>query len=170
MTVPQPSEPLLEIEEILPILNKIALFGGLNDMQLYTIFRLLQKTRFARGEFVFEQGDAPSDIYIVWKGSVELVLDAGGTPLAEAIFTTGDCFGEIAMIGIERHTASALAKEDTELIVLPREGLFLLWDTDKELFAMMVLNIAREACRRLSQADQNLLHYFCIGTDRGQRK
>jgi len=160
MTEPQSREPLLEIEEILPILNKIALFGGLNDKQLYAIFRLLQKTHFARGEFIFEQGDAPSDIYIVWKGSVELVLDVGGTPLAEMVFTAGDCFGEIAMIGIERHTASALAKEDTELIVLPREGLFSLWDTDKELFGMLVLNIAREACRRLNQTDQNLLHYF----------
>ena len=43
MTKPQSRELLLEIEEILPILNKISLFGGLNDKQLYAVFQLLQK-------------------------------------------------------------------------------------------------------------------------------
>jgi len=161
MARPRASIPLLEIEKVLPILNRIALFGGLSDKQLYTVFRLLERVHYDRGEFIFEAGDPPSDIYIVWTGSVELVLDAGGNSLAEAVFTVGECFGETAVIGIERHTASAVAKEDTELIVLPREGLFSLWDTDKEVFGMLVLNIAREACRRLGRADEVLLHYFC---------
>ena len=120
----------------------------------------METTEYAKGEFVFEAGDAPSDIYIVWAGSVELVLDAEGEALAEAVLGVGECFGETAVIGIERHSASAVAKEDTKLIVLPREVLFDLWESDKELFGMLVLNIAREACRRLHRADEILLHYF----------
>ena len=160
MAKPRASIPLLEVENVLPIVSKIALFGGLSDKQLYTIFRLLETTDYDQGEFIFEAGDAPSEIYIVWQGSVELVLDAEGSPLAAAVFGVGDCFGETAVIGIERHTATAVAKEDTKLIVLPREGLFGLWETDKELFGMLALNIAREACRRLHRADEAMLHYF----------
>ena len=160
MAKPRASIPLLEVENVLPIVSKIALFGGLSDKQLYTIFRLLETTDYDQGEFIFEAGDAPSEIYIVWQGSVELVLDAEGSGLVEAVFGVGECFGETAVIGIERHTAAAVAKEDTKLIVLPREGVFGLWETDKELFGMLVLNIAREACRRLHRADEILLHYF----------
>jgi len=160
MTEPRPSSPLLDIEEIRPILNEISLFGALSDEQLATVFGLLRRTHYAKGEFVFEEGDQPSDIYIVWKGSIELVLKVNGDYLAQTVFPVGHCFGETAVIGIERHTAGAVAKEDTDLIVLPREGLFGVWDTDKELFGMLILNIAREACRRLHSVDEAMAHYF----------
>ncbi len=160
MAKPRVDMPMVEVADVLAILNKIALFGGLTDEQLHTVFGLLKKTRYARGEFIFEEGDEPSDIYIVFGGSVELLLEVDGDYLAEAVFGVGDCFGETAVIGIQRHTAAAMAREDAELIVLPRDGLFSLWGTNTELFAMLVLNIAREACRRLGQADENLLHYF----------
>jgi CRP/FNR family cyclic AMP-dependent transcriptional regulator len=158
-----PREPLLDLDEVLAILNRISLFGGLDDRQLYEVFRQLQCTQYTKGEFVFREGDAPSDIYIVQSGSVELVLDADGMALAEAEFGVGACFGETAVIGIEPHTASAVVKENAELIILPRTALFDFWDTDKALFGMLVLNIAREACRRLARADEVLLHYVGKG-------
>lgn len=161
------TEPLLEIEEVLPVLNDIAIFGGLSDRHLNTVFRLLEKTHYTKGQFIFEKGDAPSHIYIVWKGQVELMLDIGGSYLAEKVFTVGECFGETAVIGIQPHTASALAIEDTELIILSSEAFFSIWETDKELFGILVLNIAREACRRLNKADETLLHYFA---DKKNRK
>jgi CRP/FNR family cyclic AMP-dependent transcriptional regulator len=157
-----PREPMSpeDIDDVLSILNRISLFGGLSDAQLQMLFAQLQRSHYPAGEFIFREGDAPSDIYIVRRGSVELVLDADGSRLAEAAFGVGMCFGETAVVGIAPHTASALAREDTELIVLPREALFALWEEDKELFGMLALNIAREACRRLQQADKVLLRYF----------
>ena len=160
MSKPRASIPLVDVESVLPIVSKISLFGGLTKAQLGTLLRLLETVGYGKGEFVFEAGDEPSDIYIVWEGSVELVLDAGGEALAEAVLGVGECFGETAVIGIERHSAGAVVKEDTKLIVLPRQVLFDLWESDKELFGMLVLNIAREACRRLHRADEILLHYF----------
>ena len=156
----RPAEPLLEIEDVLPILNQIAIFGGLTDTQLYVVFRLLEKIRVHKGDFIFEKGDSPSHMYIVWKGRVELLLGAGGRYLAEMVFGVGDCFGETSVIGIQPHSASAMAVEDTELIALSRAALFTIWEQDKELFGVLVLNIAREACRRLNRADEILLHYF----------
>jgi CRP/FNR family cyclic AMP-dependent transcriptional regulator len=160
MAQPRLSLSPADIDDVLTILNRISLFGALTDAQLRTLFPLLQHTHYAPGDLIFEEGDAPSDIYIVRRGSVELVLDVNGARLAEAVFTMGMCFGETAVIGIAPHTGSALARENTELIVLPRKALFGLWESDKELFGMLVLNIAREACRRLQQADKVLLRYF----------
>ncbi len=160
MAAPRPGLPLTEVENVLPILNRIALFGGLTDAQLYAVFRRLLHTHYRQGEFIFEAGDEPSEIYIVWRGRVELVLDVGGANLAERVFEVGDCLGETAVIGIQRHTAGAVARTDTDLIVLPRSVLFGLYDTDPKLFGMLILNIAREACRRLRSADEILLHYF----------
>lgn len=155
-----PKELLLDIDDIIPILNKISIFAALNDKQLYTIFKLLMRTEYQKRDYVFEQGDQPKNIFIVLSGKVELVLNTGNSYLIKAMFGEGECFGETAVIGIQPHTASAIAVEDTKLIVLPKKSLFDIWETDKELFGILILNIAREACRRLNQADMTLLHYF----------
>lgn len=160
MAAPKPSKPLGDGNAILPILNRIAIFGGLSDKQLETLFKLLETVRYAKGEFIFERGDAPSHIYVIRSGRVELLLDVNGSYLALDTFGVGECFGETAVIGMQRHTASVVTTEDTELIVLPRRALFRLWDEDKALFAVMALNIAREACRRLNETDEVLLQYF----------
>lgn len=67
--------PLLDIENVLPILNKIAIFGGLNDTQLYKVFRLLQTVEYVPGEIVFQKGDDPSYIYVIKRGKIELLLE-----------------------------------------------------------------------------------------------
>lgn len=155
--------PLLDVENVLPILNKIAILGGLDDAQLYTVFRLLETEHYRKGEFVFKQGDAPSHIRIVRSGKVHIIENMDGTPMELYEFKTGDCFGETSVISIHQHTADALAMEDTELLVIPRGKLFELYNDDPRLFGMLVLNIAREACRRLNKAEDTMLHYALNG-------
>lgn len=152
--------PLLDIENVLPILNKISIFGGLNDMQLYKVFRLLETVEYKKGEIIFRKGDKPSHIYIIEKGRVELLLEGKRYALERAIFEVGQCFGESAVIGIQPHTATALTLEDCQLIVLSRKTLMSIFDCDKELFGLLILNIARETCHRLNKTDEILLHYF----------
>lgn len=152
-------EPLFDIENVLPILNKIAIFGGLNDKQLYTVFRLLERVSYKKNEWIYRRGDAPSHIYIVQRGDVRIFVDEEGTSLELISFSTGDCFGETAVIGIQPHSSSALAAADTDLIVLEHRALLSIFELDKELFSLLILNIAREACRRLHKADDILLHY-----------
>ncbi len=155
--------PLTDIENVLPVLNKIAILGGLDDAQLYTIFHMLEVEHYAKGEVVFQQGDSPSHIRIVRSGRVRIVEDIDGEPMELYEFNTGDCFGETSVIAIHPHTASAFAMEDTELLVIPRDKMFRLYDTDSKLFGMLVLNIAREACRRLNKAEDTMLHYALNG-------
>jgi CRP-like cAMP-binding protein len=151
--------PLLDIEDVLPILNEISIFAGLSDKQLYTLFRLLEKAHYKAGEKVFEQGSQPSHIYIIQSGSVKLVINEKSNPLELIVVEQGQCFGETSVIGIQPHAATAVTVEDTELIVLSRNALLSLLKTDLELFSILILNIAREACRRLYKTDEILLHY-----------
>ena len=163
MTAEKQRFPLLDVENVLPILNRIAILGGLDDSQLFTIFRILELETYRPGELVFEQGESPSHIRIIRKGRVRVVEDRDGTPLELVEFKVGDCFGETSVIGIYPHTVSAIAEEETELLVIPREKLFELYDSDPKLFGMLILNIAREACRRLNQTEEVMLHYALEG-------
>jgi CRP-like cAMP-binding protein len=152
--------PLLDIKNILPILNKIDIFAGFSDKQLNFIFKLLKRVFYKADEYVFKQGDEPSHIYIVRSGLIKIVVGPEDEPLELIALGVGKCFGETSVIAIEPHSASAVAIEDTELIVLSRKALLSIFDKDKELFSLLILNIAREACRRLHRTDEVLLHYF----------
>jgi CRP-like cAMP-binding protein len=120
---------------------------------------LLEKVGFREGEAIFEEGDKPSHIYVVRSGRVKLVVNRDDTPLELIEFEQGDCFGEASVIGIQPHGATAVAVEDAELIILSRDALLSLYKTDLELYSILILNIAREACRRLHKSDEILLRY-----------
>ena len=60
-------------------------------------------------------------------------------------------------MSIHQHTISAVALEDTTLIVLSRRALYQLHQEDIHLFAMLMMNIARELARRLQFTDELLL-------------
>ena len=151
--------PLLEIEEVLPILNKISILAGFSDKQLYLVFRLLEKVSYKKGEIIFEQGQEPSHIYIVETGKVKLFVSKDGTPFELIEFGQGHCFGEASVIGIQPHAATAVAVEDSELIVMSRTALLSIYKSDLEIFSILILNIAREVCRRLYASSETLLHY-----------
>ena len=156
-------EPLLDIENVLPILNKISILAGFSDKQLYAVFRQLEKVSYDDGALVFEQGSEPSHIYIIQQGMVKLVVGDEDTSLELIELMQGACFGETAVIGILPHAASAVTVGKTELLVLSRHALLSLYKTDLELYSLLILNIAREACRRLYQTDRILLHYVLDG-------
>lgn len=150
----------LAIGNILPILNKVSVLAGLSDEQLYSVFRLLERVSYKAGEVIFRQGEKPSHIYIVESGRIRLSVTNGEANLELAVFDEGQCFGEASVIGIRPHSVTAAAAEDTELIVLSRKALMSIYETDPRLFSMLILNIAREACRRLHASSESLLYYM----------
>jgi CRP-like cAMP-binding protein len=149
----------MELEEIRAILRKITILAGLTEQQLCRVLELLDKVTYQAGEHVFEQGRQPSHIYIIKSGRVKLVVQEDDTNLELIVFGQGDCFGESSIIGIQPHAATAIAIELSELMVLSRSALLSLYKTDLGLFSILILNIAREACRRLHSTDEVLLHY-----------
>lgn len=152
--------PLLDIENIIPILNKISIFGGLDEKQLYFIFRLLKQVNYKKGEYIFEKGDLPTHIYIIQKGRVRFIEEIDMTPYQIFEFGEGNCIGEASVLGSHPHTVSAVACEDSVLIVLSKETFFQIYEEDKVIFSILILNITREICRRLKKIDDTLLHYI----------
>ena len=152
--------PLEDVESVLPILSEIAIFGGFSDRQLSEIFKYLEESIFEPGEYIFRQGDEPSYIYIVKKGKIDLLITKQKVILKKKTLAVGDCFGEASLMAMHHHTATAVAREDSEVMVLSRQALLLLKKQDSNLFSLLMMNIARELARRLELTDEILLHYI----------
>lgn len=146
-------------EDVLPILGRIAIFGGMTEEHLAAVLGLLGTRSLADGEVLFRAGDPPDNIYIIRSGGVRIVAGERGSALELARFGVGDCFGEMSVIGIQPHSATAIGLGGAELLVLSRSALNRLHREAPEAFGLIILNAAREACRRLLVTDNRLLHY-----------
>ncbi len=99
------------------------LFGELSEAQLVSLAGLARRQRFARGAVVFREGDDGTALFIIERGRVKIVLSSPeGKERILALLRTGDFFGELALLDGGARSADAVALEDSDLLVLPREA------------------------------------------------
>ncbi len=151
--------PLPDVQSVLPILWDVALWGGVAENQRQKIFDRLEVGFYRQGEHIFCRGDEPSHIYIVKKGRVNLRIQDEGIDIEKKILSVGECFGEASLIAMQKHTATAVAIEDSEIMVLSRQALLDLQRDDLKLFALLMMNVARELARRLRLTDEILFYH-----------
>jgi CRP-like cAMP-binding protein len=147
------------VRELLPVLKKVTIFAGLSEDALARILEGSSFADFAAGEVIIREGTPATDIYVVLEGRAKVILGLDDDPLEMYEFGPGNCLGEVAVIGILDHSASVVAYEDTRVMGISRGQLMAISERDKEAFALLILNIARELARRLHRTDHILLHY-----------
>ncbi len=105
------------------------------------------------GTVIFRQGDEGDDAYIVESGDVEISLDIDGEKTIIANLGPGEIFGEMALIDDSVRSATAMAVEDTELLVLKRDRLMRpieAADPIMRLMLKMIVDRLRDVPRWLS--------------------
>jgi CRP/FNR family cyclic AMP-dependent transcriptional regulator len=154
-----PENPTDCKEELFSFLKNVTIFSSFSLSVLHDLFSECPRITKQKGELIVEEGTPASEIYIIISGRVSIILDIKTDPFELAEFGPGDCIGEASVIGVQNHSASAQVKQDAELFVLSRSKLMSVYEKDKDVFSMLILNIARELARRLYKTDQVLLHY-----------
>lgn len=149
--------PLTDFESVRAILSELRIFGGMTEAQQTTIIGRLERWVLAAGEVVFHKGDEPRHIYIVKSGQIDLQIAEDDVIIHKHQLRVGECCGEASLMSMHRHTATAVAAVDSEVLALSRHVLIGLRHEDLELFALLMMNLARELARRLYLTDELLL-------------
>ena len=85
---------------------------------------LVDHLHLRQGSRLFETGDRGDELYIVRSGKVEIFIrNVAGEKIVLTVAEQGDLFGELSALDSGPRTATAVALEDTELIVLTRDNL-----------------------------------------------
>jgi len=140
--------PLTDAKSLGALLSHAPLLAGVSDLEREKIFGLLEVGQYKKGEYIVKGGEKLTHVYIIKKGKVDLVLADGGETTKKCHFHTGDCFGEAAMLSMLDSTASFVAAENCELIVLSKRALNQLRHEDSHLFSVLIMNLARELARK----------------------
>jgi CRP/FNR family transcriptional regulator, cyclic AMP receptor protein len=109
-------------------LKQIPLLAMLDDDELAVLCTVVAEQALPGGETLFRAKEQGDSMFIVKSGTVELfVRDTVGTKIVLRVAGPGDVFGELSLLDGGPRTASAVALEACELVVLDREDLHNLF-------------------------------------------
>lgn len=110
-----------EAAAIAEFLQRNALFKNLSAATLAEVADKMSLERFPAGEVVIRQRDPGDKLYVILKGSAEVVAEKDGESRQVAILGPRDFFGEAALISGEPRNATVRAKEALECYTLGKD-------------------------------------------------
>lgn len=146
------------------ILRREYLFQGLDTAQLLRIASFFDEVHINKGDFVFSQGDAPDNFYIILDGQVKVFRKKGKKVHHVHILGPGDYFGEQALMFNHPRVASVQAETDVLLLRLAQDQFQnLLHDYVDIRYNLAATAESRKMVRRLNfpwQDKQEVIYYI----------
>jgi len=138
------------------LLQRMPIFGGIRKEILQFLLAKCPIVSTATNECFFrehEQGDA---MFVLEMGKAAVLKSWQGQEYLLQTLNEGDCFGEMAVMDHCARSATVRAVQDCSAIRISSANLYEVYAQDLKQFALIQMNMGREVCRRLRDADNRL--------------
>jgi len=145
------------VQEIQKFLGSVSLFSKLSESSANSLADASKFQTVKKGEMVFLQSDLCESAYIVRSGTISIVLQSpDGREMIINEMRSGDMFGELGILTRKSRSTSAMARSDSELLVIPREALLKVIDQEPQL-ARLILEITAGRLQMSSERESALV-------------
>jgi CRP/FNR family transcriptional regulator, cyclic AMP receptor protein len=128
----------------LPFLKRVPLFSGLDEAALALLARVSRTRQLPKGYVLFSRDDPGDAAYVVRSGCITILLTTpDGRELVINEMRPGDCFGEVALLTGQPRSAGAVAREASEVVVIPREEFLAEVESEPKLMRHLLETIAQ---------------------------
>jgi CRP/FNR family transcriptional regulator, cyclic AMP receptor protein len=136
------------------------LFADLDPATLDVIAGAMRTRRFRRGEVIFHAGDPGDALFVVASGRVKIMLPAedGTEPAILTTIEPGAFFGVLALLDGAPRSATAVAFDAVQALVLRRESFDALLDGEPMLRRALLSALTAEIRRLTAQVED--LHFL----------
>lgn len=110
--------------DTLSFFKNVPLFQTMTEDEIGEITKYAKEVSYPKGATIFEEDDRGDNFYLIKNGKVEISkMSYSGTERMLAVLSSGDFFGEMAILDEELRSATVEALEDTTVIVIGRDGV-----------------------------------------------
>ncbi len=135
------------------MLGDIPLFSGLSDEDLRTIEHHAVLKSYRRNTVLIEKGDETTSLYVIVSGKVKVfVADDTGKEIVLNTQEEGEHFGELALLGDTRRTASVMTVDDSKFLVITKKAFLQCLSTHPNI----ALNLIRALVERVRALTDNV--------------
>jgi CRP-like cAMP-binding protein len=144
-------------ESLAETLQNIPLFHELSPKELRILDKVVHVRTYEAGEPVFVESEPGAGMYVIRSGRVDIVLQhRTENRLILAELEPGDFFGEMALLGDTSRSATAVARERSELIGFFHPDLIETIKLHPGMGAKISLGLARTLAERLRYTNAQL--------------
>lgn len=139
-------------------LSQLPLFAGFRRSQLRHIRPLLHFRTYRAGERIFTRGEVGSAMYIIQRGAVDILQESetGARPVLLQRLVAGEFFGELALLSSLQRSASAVAYEPTEMLVVFQADVYEMLELEPELGVELIRTLSRILGERVIRINEEL--------------
>jgi len=138
------------------VLQNMPIFGGVSEATLTFLLQSAQHISRATDEYFFQEEELADAMYVIERGRVAVNRQCDGKQYKLRELVQGDCFGEMALMDCKPRSASAQALEPCQAIQIQTSLISDLYGAFPDQFTLIQMNMGREVCRRLREADKRL--------------
>jgi CRP-like cAMP-binding protein len=146
-----------EDEDILNTLRLVPLFADMTAGELREFEKIIHRRTFKANETIFWEGEPGVGMYIIQHGTVSIIKHVQGQEREElAALRDGEFFGELALLDETPRSATAIAKQPTQIIGLFRPDLFELLERKPRLGNKFLFQLALIVGERLKNSNAEM--------------
>jgi CRP-like cAMP-binding protein len=131
------------------ILGKYSLFDGLETEQIERLITFMEHEIFEPETDIIVEGNVSKKLRVILEGEVAVIKN--GIILMK--LGEGDVFGEMEILDVGPVEATVKALTSTGVISLSIDALGEIYESDLEIYAFLLMNLARDLSRRLRRMD-----------------
>jgi CRP/FNR family transcriptional regulator, cyclic AMP receptor protein len=143
-------------EARIELLQRMPIFGGIRTEILQSLLASCPIVAVPTNEFFFREHDQGDSMFVLESGKAAVLKSWLGQDYLLHTLKEGDCFGEMAVMDYGLRSASVRAVEECIAIRISAANLYEVYAQDLKQFALIQMNMGREVCRRLREADDRL--------------
>jgi CRP-like cAMP-binding protein len=130
------------------IAEKVPIFAGMSQPLLLSTLSTGEHFSIGKGEAVFKEGDMGNSFFVLIAGEVAIEKLRDGKVVELARLGSGECFGEMALVGNDVRSATIRALGQVVAMRFYRE----LVESNPESSSIIYRNIARILASRLGES------------------
>ena len=137
------------VKETADFLAKVPLFQGLKRRQIESLAKTMVSHSYEADQNIVTQGASGVGLFVMVSGHADVIhVRTDGTKAVVNVFGPTDFFGELALLAEGPRTASVVATEPTECLVLTRWNFLAVLKRDAD----MAISILEEMAWRFRAA------------------
>ena len=138
------------------ILNETEFFKGIDSEVMNKIIAIYNEEDHPKDTVLFKKDDDAKSLFILREGTVNLVIQNGGT-LAIPLSDPGEVFGLSGMIGGSNYIASGICATDSKVVRIDRAKMDEIFDQHPDVGLILIKRLAAVISKKLSNLYRDLL-------------
>jgi len=137
------------------LLKSLEPLASISTDELAKITDLMERQHFSAGETLINEAAIATQFYILIKGKLQVIksIQGGEAEILNTIERSGELFGEMALVEDKPRSAGIIAQEDSEVLVVQKEGFLGLVNQ----FPQFTLEVAKSISNYLRRTDVTLI-------------